>query len=98
VARKAIPEKHAPEKTTSPGSTVQQPQYAPLQQYTNGNGLGEMSTNPTFDFAAAEQASFDDLQMFFTSDLGWTWQPAETAVGSATEGAGIPPWVTSLLR
>jgi hypothetical protein len=98
MARKAVPEKHPVEKTTSPAaSAVHQPDHTQFQHLPNANNNkhGDMSanTNKFFDPTATEQTSFDELQMFFTSDLGSTWQPAETAVGSEAEGGGLPPWV-----
>ncbi|KAL3470370.1 fungal-specific transcription factor domain-containing protein [Aspergillus californicus] len=34
-----------------------------------------------------------DELMLFTSDLGWAWQPAETAIDSGPEHTGLHPWV-----
>ena len=110
MARKAIPEKHAPETMASPATstvnTVQQASYTdnPLQRitYAENEEHPDMSTsrntNPSdsFDPAVAEYPNLDELQMFLTSDPGWYWHPAETAVESGTEGAGIPPWVPSV--
>ena len=110
MARKAIPEKHAPETMASPATstvnTVRQASYSdsPLQRitYAENEEHRDMSTgrytnpNDSFDPAVAEDTSLDELQMFFMSDPGWFWNPAETAVESGTEGAGLPPWVPSV--
>lgn len=89
MARKAIPEKHAPEKMSpvNASSSVQQPQSP--HQHTHENHL---SGDATFDASNAEQANLDELHMLFTSDLGWTWQPAETMDNSGLEATGILPW------
>lgn len=29
--------------------------------------------------------------MYFTLDLGWAWQPAETVIGSGTQDIGLLP-------
>lgn len=95
MARKSIPERHAPEKAATssapnsakPNSTTDTdaPSGGPIQQHpgtdthrVTGLGLG--------------QASLEELQTLFMSDLGWAWQPADTAVGSGIEAAGLLPW------
>ena len=38
--------------------------------------------------------SFDqNIDMFFTSELGLNWDPAEMVVGSGMEGEGLLPWL-----
>ncbi|KAL2863137.1 transcription factor domain-containing protein [Aspergillus lucknowensis] len=72
MARRTIPERHAPERiasSTTGASTFQASDISP----------------PTLTGA-------DEL-MLFTSDLGWTWQPAETAIGSGIDHTGLHPWV-----
>ncbi|KKK26879.1 hypothetical protein ARAM_001226 [Aspergillus rambellii] len=72
MARKTIPERHAPERIASSATSgVHQPSDV---------------SPPTLHPGA------DEL-MFFTSDLGWAWQPAETALGSGMERTGLHPWV-----
>ncbi|KAJ0415041.1 fungal-specific transcription factor domain-containing protein [Aspergillus carlsbadensis] len=74
MARRTIPERHAPEKIAS------------------------TSSNTGVDFAAVNDISPSTLTgadelMLFTSDLGWTWQPAETAIGSGADHTGLHPWI-----
>ncbi|KAF3392619.1 hypothetical protein F1880_008847, partial [Penicillium rolfsii] len=95
MARKSIPERHAPEKAATssapnsarPLSTTETdpPSDGSIQQ-----GVGpEASQDPELGLG---QASLEELQTLFMSDLGWAWQPADTAVGSGIEAAGLLPW------
>jgi hypothetical protein len=60
---------------------------------TTTGGEHEITTGGT-----DEQINFDELQSLFSSDpTGWTWQPAETAVGSRIESGGLPPWESTML-
>ncbi|KAL4904207.1 hypothetical protein BDW74DRAFT_185831 [Aspergillus multicolor] len=68
MARRAIPERHAPERIVS------------------------VSMGPTLDISPPTFTGVDELSLF-TSDLGWTWQPAETAVDSGFEHTNLHPWV-----
>jgi hypothetical protein len=96
MARKSIPERHAPEKaatSSAPNSAkpnsaadVDPPSVGPLQQ-----GDIEAGTSNDQEFGLG-QASLEELQTLFMSDLGWAWQPADTAVGSGIEAAGLLPW------
>lgn len=89
MARKSIPERHAPEKaatTSAPNSAVPESSVAPSERPSQDPG-----TAPSND-AEFGQASLEELQTLFMSDLGWAWQPADTAVGSGIEGAGLLPW------
>lgn len=96
MARKSIPERHAPEKTatsSTPNSTkpisttdADQPSCGPIQE-----GHGETSASSDHELGLG-QASLDEIQTLFMSDLGWAWQPADTAVGSGIEAAGLLPW------
>ncbi|XHG05642.1 hypothetical protein AWENTII_008858 [Aspergillus wentii] len=81
MARKSVPERHAPEKNT------------PSIHIQNRSGdLGRTPRTDTQDNAVSvDQANLDELQTLFMSDLGWAWQPADTAVGSGIE-AGLLPW------
>ncbi|KAJ5243522.1 uncharacterized protein N7469_001849, partial [Penicillium citrinum] len=92
MARKSIPERHAPESagsSSAPNST--RPDSMPdLDQSVGENGEGAQG-NSTND-NAIHQGSLEELQTLFMSDLGWAWQPAETAVGSGIDGAGLLPW------
>lgn len=59
-----------------------------------GPGEGQAGISSSTD----EQINFDELQSLFSSDpTGWTWQPAETAVGSRIESGGLPPWESTVL-
>lgn len=107
LARKSIPEKHAPEtqpqlnagtshlaQSASARSTP--PQHIHMRQA----GQDQSQIDPGLrseGVAPAEQINFDELQSLFSSDpTGWTWQPAETAVGSRIESSGLPPWESNL--
>ncbi|KAJ5815774.1 hypothetical protein N7474_007551, partial [Penicillium riverlandense] len=93
MARKSIPERHAPEKagTSSAPNSVLPESTADPDHPREGSiegGCGQsISNEPEFG-----QASLEELQTLFMSDLGWAWQPAETAVGSGIEAAGLLPW------
>lgn len=98
MARKIIPEGHAPGRVTSPStSNAQHSAYMQPQHLPHVNSHDGLGTNSFFAHTPTDQATFDELQTFLTSDLGWTWQPAGTAVGSGTETAGLSPWVPSVL-
>lgn len=66
MARRTIPERHAPERIASASTQI--------------------------DISPPALTGADEL-MLFTSDLGWTWQPAETAMDSGLEHTGLHPWV-----
>ncbi|CAI7658778.1 unnamed protein product [Penicillium glandicola] len=93
MARKSIPERHAPEKagTTSAPNSVLSDNRVDIDV-----SPGEVASESGADNSPAElevdQASLEELQTLFMSDLGWAWQPADTAVGSGTEGTGLLPW------
>ena len=96
MARKAIPEKHAPERqlnASSPAGIVtghHSPQRRATLQHVSYESTSGNTSNAT---ASSESASFDDLLSLFTSDpSGWTWQPSDTAVGSQNDSNGLPPW------
>ncbi|KAL2783593.1 fungal-specific transcription factor domain-containing protein [Aspergillus keveii] len=74
MARRTIPERHAPEKIASTSSTT-------------GGNFAEVN-----DISPPTLTGEDEL-MLFTSDLGWTWQPAETAIGSGPDHTGLHPWI-----
>ncbi|KAJ6186811.1 hypothetical protein N7519_001719 [Penicillium mononematosum] len=87
MARKSIPERHAPERastTSAPNSVLSENRVSPCEV------VGSSRTDPPD--VEVGQASLEELQTLFMSDLGWAWQPADTAVGSGTEGAGLLPW------
>ncbi|KAL4923126.1 fungal specific transcription factor domain-containing protein [Aspergillus undulatus] len=73
MARRTIPERHAPERIASATGGATQLDISP----------------PTLTGA-------DEL-MLFTSDLGWAWQPAETAIDSGLEHMGLHPWVGGII-
>lgn len=91
MARKSIPERHAPEtaRTSSAPSSILPDQSDEVDKSSCGgnNGSGDGPDEPGLG-----HASLEELQTLFMSDLGWAWQPADTAVGSGTEGAGLLPW------
>ncbi|KAL4749475.1 hypothetical protein BDW72DRAFT_204741 [Aspergillus terricola var. indicus] len=68
MARRTIPERHAPERIAS---------------VTNG---------AMTDISPPMLTGADELSLF-TSDLGWTWQPAETAIDSGLDHTNLHPWV-----
>jgi hypothetical protein len=87
MARKSIPERHAPERASTmsaPNSALSENRVSPCEV------VGSSRTGPPE--LEVDQASLEELQTLFMSDLGWAWQPADTAVGSGTEGAGLLPW------
>ncbi|KAJ5682112.1 uncharacterized protein N7477_002052 [Penicillium maclennaniae] len=94
MARKSIPERHAPEKATTssapnsarPSSTADD-NPSPIDPIDH---LKAASTAPNEH--TSSHASLEELQTLFMSDLGWAWQPADTAVGSGIETAGLLPW------
>ncbi|CAG8923331.1 unnamed protein product [Penicillium salamii] len=93
MARKSIPERHAPEtvRTSSAPSSTLYDQSGDFDNPSCGasskSRSGETAIEP-----GLSHASLEELQNLFMSDLGWAWQPADTAVGSGTEGAGLLPW------
>jgi hypothetical protein len=94
MARKSIPERHAPEKaTTSSGPNSARPEH---NADVNTSPIDQMDKIHTVNAISNEhetnQASLEELQTLFMSDLGWAWQPADTAVGSGIETAGLLPW------
>lgn len=91
MARKTIPERHAPEKsgTSSAPNSVRSDPHADIEQSSARASDGRLLSG---DELEAGQASLEELQTLFMSDLGWAWQPADTAVGSGIDGAGLLPW------
>jgi hypothetical protein len=93
MARKSIPERHAPEtaRTSSAPNSVIPDTNVDVERCSGTFTLKSSSVNAS-DRRHVGQASLEELQNLFMSDLGWAWQPADTAVGSGTEGAGLLPW------
>ncbi|KAJ5503751.1 hypothetical protein N7463_006625 [Penicillium fimorum] len=93
MARKSIPERHAPEKA---GNTSASDSVLPESSVDIDHSPCEIVSDTGADNGPAEleieQPSLEELQSLFMSDLGWAWQPADTAVGSGTEGGGLLPW------
>jgi hypothetical protein len=91
MARKTIPERHAPEKagTSSAPNSVRSDPQADIERSSSRVNDGRLLGGDEID---AGQASLEELQTLFMSDLGWAWQPADTAVGSGIDGAGLLPW------
>ena len=107
MARKGIPEKHAPERqpnATSPTAmntsrnSLQRRatlQHVPYDSFAgnNDNQDAATSTQDNTYGAPSDQAAFDELLSLFTTDpSGWTWQPSDTAIGSQNDSNGLPPW------
>lgn len=110
LARKSIPEKHAPEKqphsTSAPPPAVSSAMATiPLsrRQYPMPTTMSDESQiDPGLRSNAmpiVDQINFEELQSLFSSDpTGWTWQPAETAVGSRNASGSLPPWESQALE
>ena len=100
-------EKHAPELHQSPEARATAPDAAASSLWkelstSSQSGRGVQNTfvdSDGFTFGsiprsvpvANSDASFDDLQMFFSSDFDTVWQPADTFLESS-HGGGIAPW------
>ncbi|KAJ5129072.1 hypothetical protein N7526_007238 [Penicillium atrosanguineum] len=94
MARKSIPERHAPEKANTSS--------APNSARPCSSADANLSPIDRIDYVQtataaqneheSSQASLEELQTLFMSDLGWAWQPADTAVGSGIATAGLLPW------
>ncbi|CAK1365987.1 putative transcriptional regulatory protein [Cercospora beticola] len=103
LARKSIPEKHAPERQPAPTSAgVQSLASRPLsagQHYSLVGADSHIDPGLRAGGVASDQINLEELQSLFSSDpTGWTWQPAETAVGSRTESGSLPPWESRALE
>jgi hypothetical protein len=110
LARKSIPEKHAPERQVQAATCTPirshhaavQTGHAPRNLPSRIHASDESQLDPGLRSAgasSADQINFDELQSLFSSDpTGWTWQPAETAVGSRNESSGLPPWESQALE
>lgn len=109
LARKSIPEKHAPQRQPqsihpqSCPSTFTRPtpnrESSEQKFYAPPNDQSTIAPELRTEVIPPDQINFDELQSLFTSDpTGWTWQPAETAVGSRNEAAGLPPWESTSLE
>ena len=93
MARKSAPERHAPEKAgTSSAPNSARPESCADGDPPPSSHVGQDPDIETSQDPEAGQASLEELQTLFMSDLGWAWQPADTAVGSGIEGAGLLPW------
>lgn len=93
MARKSIPERHAPERASTasaPTSAISENRVDAVRSPCEVISDSQADNGPAG--LRADQASLEELQTLFMSDLGWAWQPADTAVGSGTEGAGLLPW------
>lgn len=104
LTRKSIPEKHAPERQPPVGSSSRRGTMTNtpvIERKSLGvNGEDERFLAPELrgGTGADEQMDFASLESLFSSDpTGWTWQPAETAVGSRIESGGLPPWESTML-
>lgn len=93
MARKSVPERHEPEKagTSSTPNSVRPDSSTDSHQRASSHIDRNQITEATAD-SELGHASLEELQTLFMSDLGWAWQPADTAVGSGIEGAGLLPW------
>lgn len=92
MARKSIPERHAPEKAASSSApNSARPDSVPDLDGPIGDNEHN-GENHDENMSAVDQGNLEELQTLFMSDLGWAWQPADTAVGSGIDGAGLLPW------
>ena len=109
LARKSIPEKHAPERqphsVPGPSPTISTATWRPApprQQYPMQTVSDDTHIDPGLrngTVPPVDQINFEELQSLFSSDpTGWTWQPAETAVGSRNESGSLPPWESQALE
>ncbi|KAL4898550.1 fungal-specific transcription factor domain-containing protein [Aspergillus ambiguus] len=94
MARKQIPERHAPEKaaTSSTPNSARPESNADTDRPSATSTIEDNPTTCLSNDSETGQSSIEALQTLFMSDLGWAWQPADTAVGSGIEGAGLLPW------
>lgn len=93
MARKSIPERHAPEKTgTSSAPNSARPDSNADVDHSSDDHIDQGPAPTASHDPDLGQASLEELQTLFMSDLGWAWQPADTAVGSGIETAGLLPW------
>lgn len=101
MARKSIPDKHAPENISSPNANGRPvSQSVPGSQFYRGpmrlvNEANRPESDPSYVPATAPTGpdSFQDILSLFTEDPSrWDWQPSETVVGSHDEAFGLPPW------
>lgn len=93
LARKSIPERHAPEKvgTSSAPNSARPDSNADFDLSSDNRAIQDPTASTSHD-PEMGQPSLEELQNLFMSDLGWAWQPADTAVGSGIETAGLLPW------
>lgn len=104
LTRKSIPEKHAPERqpaALSRSSTNTVMNTPVIERRSLSGDENERFLAPELRGGTTttdEQMDFASLESLFSSDpTGWTWQPAETAVGSRIESGGLPPWESTML-
>jgi hypothetical protein len=108
MARKTIPEKHAPEKT-SPAATHTSPDLATAQVYhgdPQGSEAGisglrrDTDTRTTHNLnqpvgiipGYQQLADSSELDLFFPPGFSTAWQPAETMADTA-DAVEMPPWI-----
>lgn len=97
MARKAVQEKHAPEKTTSPTSTLRSPPSVVL----SGAGTPaqqELQTMPSDSLppdtvGISSRPVGDELQLLYPSEMTSLWEPANTIV-DGSYGYEIPNWLS----
>lgn len=103
MARKAIPEKHEPEKQpyassalTASDHVASQWRATPQQMpYDTGDGSARIDGTVHGDgsLMPSDNNGLGDLLTMFTSDpSGLIWQPSDTALGSQMESNSLPPW------
>lgn len=107
MARKAIPEKHEPEKRlhASPPATASdsrpstwqltpQQQVRQMQFDTTDQSMGiREGADAASSLFPSDSTGLDELLTMFTSDpSGLIWQPSDTALGSQMESNSLPPW------
>ncbi|KAJ5090847.1 hypothetical protein N7532_009531 [Penicillium argentinense] len=87
MARKSIPDMQAPEKaatSSAPNSTKPDSVTDMDRQLSDDLARESQNCGPTYPEVSHENP--EELQSLFMSDLGWAWQPADTAVGSGIKG------------
>lgn len=107
MARKAISEKHEPEKqphasspvTTSDArssrwhSTPQQPSQQVAYTANGQSAAIREGADAASSLLPSDSTGLDELLTMFTSDpSGLIWQPSDTALGSQMESNSLPPW------
>lgn len=93
MARNNIPERHAPETTTSaPLGAAAGPFEDPVAGQTE---IGDNSGGYDATYDPPLESSDLDLDMFFRTDLDIDWQPAEMVVNAGMDNGGLQLWAST---